>query len=321
MDKKFLLVGFVAGLLLASTAFAQTVQSGPIHIIVPVAPAGLVDASIRTLGPKMSEALGRPVIIENRPGAGGIIGMAEVARSRPDGHTLLFYNDGIALAPFVFANPGFDTLKDFSPITQLFSVPFGLFVHPSIPVRTLQELVAYSKTNAGKLSAGSGGAATGGHLFLESFKSASGADIQHIPYKGAGPALTDFIAGQTQVFAISTTLALPQVRAGKARPLAVASAHRASNMPEVPTTAEAGYPGVEFTTWIGIFAPANMSAGLMDRIRDAALKALNDPANLKRFADQGLDVLGTTPDEFRRFVASEHAKFGKSAAAAGIKPE
>ena len=302
-------------------ALAQTFPDRPLRIIVPVSPGGLVDASVRALAPKMGEVLGQPVVVDNRAGAGGIIGMAEVARSAPDGYTLLYYNDAVSALPLVFAKPGFDTLKDFTAITQLFSSPFMLLVHPSVPVNTMQELVAYSRKNAGKVSASIAAPGSAGHIMLETFKSLSGADIQGIPYKGAGPAMVDFIAGQTQVFAISSTLALGQVRAGKARALAVAAPVRSAGLPDLPTTSEAGFPGVEFSTWLGLFGPAKLAAPVVQKIRDAALKAQNDPANRKRLTDQGVDLTGTTPEEFSRFVAAETAKFAKIAATAGIKPE
>ena len=229
-----------AGFLLfaASTAWvanAQTFPDKPIRVIVPFAPGGLVDGSMRTLAPRMSEALGQPIVIENRAGAGGQ------------------------------------------------------------------------------------GTAT--HLCLEMLKSMSNADYVHIPYQGAGPALTDFIAGQTQIFAVSTSLSLPQVRAGKARALAVAASRRAANMPDVPTTAEAGFAGLEFSTWMGLLGPAGLPTTVVARIRDAALHATGDPANAKRFGDQGLDIHGSTPEAFSRFIATESAKFGRAAALAGIKPE
>jgi tripartite-type tricarboxylate transporter receptor subunit TctC len=302
-------------------AAAQSYPDKPIRVIVPFAPGGLVDGSMRALAPRMSEALGQPVIVENRAGAGGVIGMADVARSAADGYTLLFGIESTALAPYIYKNPGFDPIKDFQPITQVLSVPIAILVHPSITANTLRELAVYSKAHPGKLSAGSGGQGTATHLCLEMLKSLSDADYVHIPYKGAGPALTDFIAGQTQIFAVSTTLSLPQVRAGKARALAVAAPRRASNMPEVPTTAEAGFPGLEFSTWMGLLGPTGLNATVVTRIREAALQALKDPANAKRFGDQGLDILGTTPDEFRRFIAAESAKFGRAAALAGIKPD
>jgi tripartite-type tricarboxylate transporter receptor subunit TctC len=309
------------GLVLAAGAGLAQTRTQPIRVIVPATPGGLLDGSVRRLAPRMSELLGQPVIVENRAGAGGIIGMAEVARSAPDGQTLLYYNDAVALIPFVFKSPGFDTLKDFTPITQTLSAPFGLFVHPSVPAGTLRELVAYSKANPGKLNGSSGGAGTASHLFFEAFRLASGADMQHIPYKSAGPAVTDFLGGQIQLFAISTTLMVPHVNAGKAKALAVATGRRVAQLPGVPTFAEAGYPGMEYTTWLGFFGPGNMAPATTQRIYEAASKALNEPATHKGFTDQGMDVLGSTPAEFRNFVASENAKFGKAAAAAGIQPE
>jgi len=311
----FLCLGFA---LAAGGGLAQT---KPIRVIVPATPGGLLDGSVRRLAPGMSEILGQPVVVENRAGAGGIIGMAEVARSAADGQTLLYYNDAVALIPYVFKNPGFDTLKDFSPITQTLSAAFGLFAHPSVPANTLRELVAYSKANPGKLNGSSGGAGTASHLFFEAFKLASGTNMQHIPYKSAGQVVTDFIAGQIQLFAISTTLMAPHVSSGKAKALAVATARRVALLPAVQTFAEAGYPGLEYTTWLGFFGPANMAAPLTQRIYEAAAKALNEPASHKAFSDQGLDVLGTTPADFRVFLVSENAKFGKAAAAAGIVPE
>ena len=306
---------------LALAAERGQAQTKPIRVIVPATPGGLLDGSVRRLAPRMSELLGQLVVVENRAGAGGIIGMAEVARSAADGQTLLYYNDAVALIPFVLKSPGFDTLKDFSPITQTLSAAFGLFVHPSVLANTLRELVAYSKVNPGKLNGSSGGAGTASHLFFEAFKQASGADMQHIPYKSAGQVVTDFIAGQIQVFAISTTLMAPHLNAGKAKALAVATGRRVALLPAIPTFAEAGYPGMEYTTWLGFFGPANMAAPSTQRIYEAASKALNEPASHKAFTDQGLDVLGTTPADFRSFVVSENAKFGKAAAAAGIQPE
>ncbi len=240
---------FAASTVLVATA--QTFPDKPIRVIVPFAPGGLVDGSMRTLAPRMSEALGQPIVIENRSGAGGVIGMADVARSPADGFTPLFGIESTALAPHIYKSP----------------------------------------------------------------------DYVHIPYKGAGPALTDFIAGQTQIFAVSTSLSLPQVRAGKARALAVAASRRAANMPDVPTTAESGFAGLEFSTWMGLLGPAGLPATVVARIRDAALHAIGDPANAKRFGDQGLDIHGSTPEAFSRFIATESAKFGRAAALAGIKPE
>ena len=302
----------------ASASFAQP---RPIRVIVAAAPGGLLDGSVRRLAPKMGELLGQPVVVENRAGAGGIIGMGEVAKSAPDGQTLLYYNEAVALIPYVFKNPGFDPLRDFTPITQTLSASFGLFAHPSLPVNSLKELVTYSKANPGKVNGSSGGAGTASHLFFEAFKLASGADMQHIPYKSAGPVVTDFLGGQIQLFAISTTLMAPHVASGKAKALAVATPRRVAQMPNAQTFAESGFPNLDYSTWLGFFGPANLPPATTQRLYDAATKALNDPAMHKGFTDQGLDVLGSTPAEFRSFFAAEHAKFGKVAAAAGIQPE
>ena len=302
-------------------AQAQTYPDKPIKLVVPYPAGTATDIFGRQLTPKLAEQLGQPVVVDNRGGAGGIIGMAEAARSPADGYTLLFGIESTALAPHIYRNPGFDPEQDFQPITQLLSVPIAILVHPSIPARTIRELAAHSRANAGRLSAGSGGQGTSTHLCLEMMKAMSDADFVHIPYKGAGPALADFIAGQTQIFAVSTSLSLPQVKAGKAVALAVAAPKRASNMPDVPTTAEAGFPGIEFSTWMGLFGPAKLPAAIVARVRETAIAAMNDPANAKRFGEQGLDRLGTTPDEFRRFMTSEIAKFGRAASLAGLKPE
>ena len=305
----------------ASTAQAQSYPDKPIRIIVPFAAGGLVDGSIRTLAPKLSEVIGQPVVIDNRGGAGGIIGTAEATRANADGYTLLYGSDGTALAHHIYKNAGYDPVKDLQAITQLLSVPIAILVHPSLPVKTLQELANYSKANPGKLSASSGGQGTSTHLCLEAFKLMSGADFVHISYKGAGPALTDFLAGQTQVFAVSTSLSSPHIRAGKAIGLAVAAPRRASNLPDVPTTAEAGFAGIEYTTWTGLFAPTGTSPAVITRIRDAAVASLNEPTNVKRFGELGLDRIGTTPEEFRKFVATETTKFGQAVRSAGIKAE
>ena len=212
-------------------------------------------------------------------------------------------------------------MRDFAPITEVLSVPIAILVHGTLPVYTVKDLIAWSHAHPGTVSAGSGGVGTATHLCLEALKSVTGADYVHIPYKGAGPAFTDFLAGQTQLFAVSTSLSAPQVKAGKIRAIAVASPKRAGNLPDVPTIAEAGFGALEYSTWMGMLAPVGTPAAVIGRIRDAAVVALQDTANHRRFTEQGLEVLGTSPEEFKRFVVSETAKFGKAVAIAGIKPE
>lgn len=319
--RAILCTALIAPALVQAQSGAERWPERPVRVVVPFAPGGLVDGSMRAMAPKMTESLGQPVVIENKGGAGGVIGMAEVARSAADGYTILFGIESTVLAPYIYRNPGFDPLRDFAPVSLVLSVPIVYLVHPSVPAKTLQEFAAWTRANAGKVSAGSGGQGTSTHLALEMFKFQANADFVHIPYKGAGPAFTDFLAGQTQVFAVSTSFSAPHARAGKVVPLAVASATRAANMPDVPTVAEAGYAGLEYSTWIGIFAPAGTPHAVITRVRDAALHALRDPDNAKRFAGQGLNTPGSTPDEFRRFMLAESAKFAKAVAVSGLKPE
>jgi tripartite-type tricarboxylate transporter receptor subunit TctC len=321
------LAGLTAATLLGAMTVAAPVSSQTawperaIRVVVPFPPGGLVDASMRSLAPKMSEALGQTLVIDNKGGAGGSIGMAEVARSAPDGYTLLFAIESMTLAPYLYRSPGFDPLQDLQPISQVLSVPIAILVHPSLPVTNLRELAAWSRANPGRVSAGSGGVGTATHLCLEALKAATQSDYVHIPYKGAGPAFTDFLAGQTQLFAVSTSFSAPHVKTGKVRAIAMASNARTSNLPDVPTIAEQGFGSIEYSTWMGLLGPAGLPAPIVTRVRDAALRALADPGNRARFAEQGLEIHGTTPDAFRRFIASESAKYGKVVALAGIKPE
>ncbi len=311
----------IATLVGGGPACAQSFPDRAIRVVVPFPPGGLIDASMRALAPKMSEVLGQPLVIDNKGGAGGTIGIADVARSPADGYNLIFANESVTLAPFIYRTPGFDPVRDFAPITEVLSVPIAILVHGTLPVYTVKDLIAWSHAHPGTVSAGSGGVGTATHLCLEALKSVTGADYVHIPYKGAGPAFTDFLAGQTQLFAVSTSLSAPQVKAGKIRAIAVASPKRAGNLPDVPTIAEAGFGALEYSTWMGMLAPVGTPAAVIGRIRDAAVVALQDTANHRRFTEQGLEVLGTSPEEFKRFVVSETAKFGKAVAIAGIKPE
>ncbi|MEO7404358.1 MAG: tripartite tricarboxylate transporter substrate binding protein [Burkholderiales bacterium] len=307
-----LVIGFASGLgtgLLGGLAHAQGFPSKPIRLVVPFAAGGLIDGSARIIAPKLGEALGQPVVVDNRPGAGGTIGMSEVARATPDGHTLLFAIESIALAPHIYKKVGFDPEKDFAAVTQLLSVPNSFLVHPSVPVTNLAELAAYSKKEGGRLNAGSGGTGTAGHLGLELLKMLSGAEFTHVPYKGAAPGMTDFLAGQLQIFSVSTTMASPHHRAGKAKILAVASPQRVAILPNVPTTAEAGYPNLLITIWMGLLAPAGTSPSVIKQLHTASLASLNDPANAKRFTDQGLEIVGSSPEAFQKFVAAENAKY------------
>ena len=312
---------FAAALAVPAPARAQAYPSKPIRVVLPFAPGGVVDASMRGMAPKMSNTLGQPIVVDNRAGAGGTIGMAEVARAAPDGYTLLFTLESLVLAPRLFKQAGYDPERDFAPVSYLFTVPTTIIVSPSVGVSTLAELIALAKREPGKLSSGSGGAGTISHLLLEMIKQSAGVDIVHVPYKGMAPALTDFLAGQIQMLPVSTTAASPQVKAGKAKVLTVASPRRSTMMPEVPTTAELGFPGMEALLWMGLLAPAGTSPAIVSTLNAAALKSINDPVNARRYADRGIELVGSTPDEFRKFISSEYVRLGKIIAAAKIVAE
>jgi tripartite-type tricarboxylate transporter receptor subunit TctC len=269
----------------------------------------------------MGQALGQPVVVENKAGADGIAGVAEVTHSEPDGYTLLFGVETMVLSPYLYRNPGFDPVRDLQPVSEVLSVPVALFVQPDMLVNSLKELAAYSRVKPGMLTAGSAEVGTAASLCLEMFLWLSGADLTHKTYPSADAAISDFVGGKTQVIALSTAAARPYVRSGQMKPLAVAAPQRSWMLPDVPTTAEAGYAALEFSTWMGLLGPAGLSSDVVDRVREAAVQALNDPANAKLFAEQGLDILGTTPADFGRFISSETAKFGKAVSMAGIRPE
>lgn len=308
--------------LMAGTAVAQPAwPAKPVRVVLPFAPGGVVDVSMRGLAPKMAELLGQPVVVDNRAGAGGTIGMSEVARATPDGYTLLFTLESLVLAPYLYKKPGYDPVRDYAPVSYLFTVPTTVMVSTSLPVNSLAELIALARSQPGKIASGSGGTGTISHLLLEMIKIAGNVDIQHIPYKGMAIAMTDFMAGQIQMIPASTTAAAAQVKSGKARVIAVASPKRAAMMPDVPTTHELGYPGMDALLWMGLLAPAGTPANIVMTLNSAAIRASNDPANAARYASQGIELVGSSPAEFQRFIASESSRLGKVIAAAKIQPE
>jgi tripartite-type tricarboxylate transporter receptor subunit TctC len=239
----------------------------------------------------------------------------------PDGYTLLFTLESLVLAPYLYKKPGYDPLRDYAPVSYLFTVPTTVMVSTALPVSSLAELIALARSQPGKIASGSGGTGTISHLLLEMIKIAGNVDIQHIPYKGMAIAMTDFMAGQIQMIPASTTAAAAQVKSGKARVIAVASPKRAAMMPDVPTTHELGYPGMDALLWMGLLAPAGTPASIVLTLNSAAIRASNDPANAARYASQGIELVGSSPAEFQRFIASESSRLGKVIAAAKIQPE
>ena len=306
--------------MVAGTALAQSFPSKPVRIVVPF-PGGVADTLSRMLAPRMAEALGQPVVVENRPGGSGQIGAAEVVRSPADGHTLFLGHIGThAVNPHVFPKLGYDP-GEFAPLTLLITVPNLLVVHPSVPAGSVQELVAYAKARPGALSYGSPGSGSSGHLAAELFKSLAAVDIVHVPYKGAAAALQDLMGGQNQVLYDTLAQALPQTRAGKLRALAVASARRHSVAPEIPTMAEQGFPGWETGPWFGFFLRTGTPEGATRRLLADTHAALKSGEVREKLAALGADVAGTSPAEFATFVRAEHARWGAVVRAAGIRAD
>lgn len=296
----------------AAPAWAQDFPSKTIRLVVPYPPGGTADILARAIGQQISERLGQTVVIENRPGAGTAIGTDAVAKSEPDGHTLLMGTvSSHAITPAV--NPvQYDPVKDFTPIAGVASVPFILIVHPSVPAKSVQELIALAKSQPGRINYASAGNGTSNHLAGEMFESMAGIDMVHVPYRGSAPALSDVIAGHVQsMFDLSAT-ALPQVRSNAVRALAITSGKRSDLAPELPTVAESGLPGFEVTAWFGVFAPAGVPRPVADKLHDTINAILATPQMRERLQQQGSDPLVfESRAAFADFVQKEHARWGK----------
>jgi tripartite-type tricarboxylate transporter receptor subunit TctC len=280
----------------------------PIRIVVPSPPGGPPDLIIRMLAPKMSAGLGQPLVVENRPGAGGIVGTAYVAKTPPDGYTWLFTTASHTNTPPFNENVPFDPVRDFSHVS-LVAQNFGqaLIVPADSPAKSVQQLVALARRQPGKLNYGSAGIGTASHIPAEVMKSLSGTDIVGVPYKGVAEAMTDLLAGRIDLFFVGTQLAASQVQAGKVRALALTGAKRWKGLPDVPTMQEAGFKDYNLINWFGLWLPAGASPELMARIHAETVKALADPDVRQRFDAQGLEAVGMPPEEFARFVAKESA--------------
>jgi len=293
----------------------------PIRMIVAVPPGGPADTLSRLITPKMSESVGQNVVIDNRPGANGNIAYETTARAVPDGYTIAAVAAGVAINPSLYRDAHFDPVKDFAPIMLGITVPNILVVHPSVPAATVKELVAVAKARGGKFAFASAGNGTSGHLALELFKLQSGADVVHVPYKGGGPALTEVIGGQVQaLFSIALT-AIPQVKAGRVRALAITSAQRSAVAPELPTVAESGYPGFEVIGWFGWLAPAQTSRDIVARLNREMVAVLKQPDLRERLVAQGSDPVGNSPQQFGDFIRAERDKWAKVIKQAGIRIE
>ena len=303
-------------------ALAQTDYPGkPVRFIVGQAPGGATDIIARLVGSKMHEALGQNVIVENRTGAAGSIGAASVAKSPPDGYTILVVSSSYAINPSLYSNLPFDPQKDLATVSLLAEAPFLLVVHPSVPAKSVKDLIALAKTKPGTLTYGSGGTGSSGHLAGALFEMGSRVNLTHIPYKGAGQALVDVVAGQITFMFASVLSATPQIKQGRLRVLGVTSSKRSRALPQVPTIAEAGVPGYATTTWYGLLAPAGTRQPVIDRLSAAAHKAVTSPELRDRMLSDGAEPIGSSPAEFQKHIATEMAKWRKVVQSAGVKAE
>ena len=303
----------------ATHAHAQTYPSRPIRYIVPQAPGGSSDTLARIVTQRAGEGLGQQLVVDNRPGATGIIGAEVVARANPDGYTLLQVATSHATNPGMQAKLPYDTVRDFAPVSLLSQQPNIFLVHPSVPVKTVKDLIAYVKSKPGQVNFASSGTGGSQHLAGELLKSTAGIEMTHIPYKGSPPALVDVLAGRVPLMSSTMPPALPHIKTGKVRAIAVTSAKRSPVLPEVPTVAESGVPGYEAIAWQGLVAPAGTPRPVIARVNAEFVKALKLPDVVAKLNDQGLETVASTPEWFAQYIKTEIAKWSKVIKAAGIK--
>ncbi len=309
--RRSLLNCLLSAMLLGVTgaALAQGYPTKPIKIIAPVQPGGGVDLVARTIGDRLSKALGQPVVVDNQSGGGGIVGSQATARAAPDGYTLMVAYVGThGTNPAVRKLP-YDAVKDFTPIAMVGGTPNVLVVPASLPVTSLRDFIQYAKDNAGKLSYGSAGPGTLTHLGMEQLKVASDIDIVHVPYRGIGPAFADILGGQTQAMLPGLAAALPHIKAGKVRPLAVTGLKRHRLLPDVPTFEELGYKGFDGVQWYGIAGPANMPAPVVKRLNDEINRMLADPELRERLAGEALEPMPMAPEQFGQYMRDDIARW------------
>ena len=307
--------------LVAVAAQGQQYPARAVRIVVPSAPGGGTDITARILAPKLSEQLGQQFVVENRAGAGTMIGGEVVARAAPDGYTLLMGISTLAINPATYKKVPYDALKDFAPISQVVSLPNVLVTHPSVPVKTVKELVAFSRARPGELHYASAGVGTNPHLSMELFLLMGTIRMVHVPYKGSGPGLVDIVAGHVSVMTPSILSGIPHIKSGRLRGLGVTSAKRAGGVADIPTISEAGLPGYEAVQWFGLLAPAATSREIVNRLHAETVRALQSSDVKNRLAADGADPVGSTPEEFAAFMRSETAKWAKVVTQAGIQPE
>lgn len=304
------------------TVQAQSWPDRPLRFVVPAPPgAGILDIIARLIGQDLSVRLGQQVVIDNKPGAGNNLGAEYVAKSPGDGYTLLMCNSSLVVADHLYARLGYRPMVDLLPVVQVNSAPLMLVLHPSLPVRSVPDLIAYAKANPGKLNYGSGGVGSTPYLATELFKSMAGIDVVHVPYKGGAPALADLVAGQISFMIENVPGTMPFVKDGKLRALAITSRQRSPLAPELPTMAEAGVPGYEMIGWNGVFVPRGTPPRIVDRLAEEIIAIVGTPEVKTKLATLGAEPVGSRPEDFAVFMNDEAARWGKIIAERGIKPE
>jgi tripartite-type tricarboxylate transporter receptor subunit TctC len=313
------LSGVIAAALLAPLAGAQSYPVKPVRVILSVPAGATPDVTARLVTPGLANVLGQPMVVDNRGGAGGLIGAEIVAKAAPDGYTVFISSPGaLTILPHLRKVP-YDTLKDFTPVSLISVGPFVLVTHPSLPVQSVKELIALAKAQPGKLNCASAGNGVANHLALELFKQMAGVDITHVPYKGAPQAVTDVLAGHMNMTFNSIAPIIAHIRAGRVRVLGVASSKRSPQLPDVPTISEAGVPGFEAENWFGMFVPAKTPKRIVARLNEAVVKVVRSPDIQSRFAALGAEAVGNSPEEFTAFVRRDMEKYARVVRISGAK--
>ncbi|MGH8616179.1 MAG: Bug family tripartite tricarboxylate transporter substrate binding protein [Burkholderiales bacterium] len=310
-----------AALAASSAALAQTYPSKPVRVIVPFPPGAGVDIVTRIVTPRLSEQMGQQFVADNRAGAGGIVGAEVAAKAPADGYNLLMGTAGLLTVVPVMSKVSYNVARDFMPITLVASVPSLLVVHPTLPVKTMKELVALARAKPGAINYASTGSGTLPHLTAELFRLQTGVNIVHIPYKGSAPAMTDLLGGHVEMFFGNMLSVIPQVRENKLRALVITTKQRSPAAPNIPTVAEAGYPGLEAETWFGLLAPAGTPKEAIAKVHDELIKALRHPDTQRMLADQGAIPIGNTPEQFAAYIQAETRKWEKVLKASGVRAE
>ena len=324
MNPKSLLCSLVAALaaVAAAPVTAETTwPTRPVKILFGFPPASATDVIARVVGQKLQDKWGQPVIIENRPGAGGNLGSELAARAQADGYTIFFGTVANAISVSLYSKLNYDYLKDFTPITLVATTPLVLVAPPNLPAKDVNGLIAYAKANPGKLNFGSGGVGTSNHLAGELFKSATGTDLVHVPYKGTPAAYTDLMSGKIQLMWDNIVAATPHLKSGKLKPIAVTSAQRAPSLPDVPTVAESGVPNFEAVSWIGALVPTGTPNEIVDKIHTDLVTVLRMPEVKEQLAQSGAVVVGDTPEQFASWNRNEIAKWSKAVQLSGAKAD